>query len=37
MCLHRAEKKRQGPVKKEKPRKDKIPEAVLFNCSLSAG
>jgi len=27
-------KKRQGLAKKEKPKKDKIPAAVLFNCSL---
>lgn len=26
-------KKCQGPAKKEKPRKDKIPAAVLVNCS----
>lgn len=27
-------KKHQGPAKKEKPRKDKIPAVVLVNCSL---
>lgn len=31
------EKKHQGLAKKEKPKKDKIPTVVLFNCSLCAG